>query len=221
MEVPSREGRAKDRGRPPGDARPENRIDQRMPPEPITGSLLPSKASAMGTTGRKVRSLPPKYGRQRLGQGGRGERHRVTSPKPVGTSGRAASHGGDHRSKGTPRRVFLFLTDKARRSGKSMIATRWHETLWLVRACTRRELLGPRAMPNLHTMTTSGGTGFIKNAAAHGAGQAGPTRRVNLEGIGYSAGWDELSRKHRPVTGHPLPPHKPGFEQCAVVGKAK
>ena len=50
MEVPSCEGRAKDflmplQGR--GWKKSENRVDQRMPLEPLTGSLLPSRASVM------------------------------------------------------------------------------------------------------------------------------------------------------------------------------
>lgn len=50
VEVPSCEGRAKDflmplQGR--GWEKSENRVDQRMPLEPVTGSLLPSKASVM------------------------------------------------------------------------------------------------------------------------------------------------------------------------------
>jgi hypothetical protein len=57
VEVPSREGRAKDRDRPEGHCRSENRVDQRMPLEPITGSLLPSKASVRGTAGPY--DLPP------------------------------------------------------------------------------------------------------------------------------------------------------------------
>jgi len=111
VEVPSCEGRAKDFALliGLGRATSENRIDQRMPLEPVTDSLLPSKVSV-----RSDRVEHCSVARRRKTHGNvcakaaavMGLRESILGPPQMeGLLEKMV----DRHSEGTPRRVFLFL----------------------------------------------------------------------------------------------------------------